>query len=103
MVLIVVKSRWKWLKVCGWPSSPTTVAADVNTPPRAAAERRHQGDGFEAVEDADGSKGIVRCVQERSLARQRRWPFKAQPVARQCSVSFRTTLTFAANDDQSQV
>jgi len=32
MVLIVVKSRWKWLKVCGWPSSPTTVAADVNTP-----------------------------------------------------------------------
>jgi len=42
-------------------------------------------------------------VQERSLARQRRWLFKAQPVARQGSVSFRVKLTFAATDDQSQV
>jgi len=42
-------------------------------------------------------------VQERSLARQRRWLFKAQPVAHQGSVSFRVKLTFAATDDQSQV
>ncbi len=42
-------------------------------------------------------------MQERSLARQRRWLFKAQPVARQGRVSFRVRLTFAANDDQRQV
>lgn len=42
-------------------------------------------------------------MQEQSLARQRRWLFKAQPVARQGSVSFRVKLTFAATDDQSQV
>jgi len=42
-------------------------------------------------------------VQDRSLARQRRWLFKVRPVARQGSVSFRVKLTFAANDDQSQV
>jgi len=42
-------------------------------------------------------------VQERSLDRQRRWLFKAQPVARQGSVSFRVQLTFAATNDQSQV
>ena len=42
-------------------------------------------------------------MQERSLARQRRWLFKAQPVARQGSVSFRVKLTFAANGDQRQV
>jgi len=53
--------------------------------------------------DSCGSKGIVRCVQEQSLARQRRWLFKAQLVARQGSVSFRVKLTFAATDDQSQV
>jgi len=32
-----------------------------------------------------GSKGIVRCVQKLSLTWQRRWPLKAQPVARQAA------------------
>ena len=51
--------------------------------------------------DCYGSIGIVRCVQDWSLARQRRWLFKVRPVARQASVSFRVKLTLAENDDQS--
>jgi len=71
--------------------------------PRCLYDRPLRGDGFTAADASDGSKGIGRCVQELSLARQRRWLFKAQPVARQGSVSFRAKLTFAATDDQSQV
>ena len=69
----------------------------------AYSDRLFRGDEFTAANVADGSIGIVRCVQDRSLARQRRRLFKAQPVARQGIVSFRVKLTFAAIDDQSQV
>jgi len=98
------------LKPCAAPQSPC-VPPTCGCPllrehlrgPWCLCDRLLRGDEFTAANVADGSKGMVRGVQERSLARQPRWLFKAQPVARQGSVSFKVKLTFAANDGQSQV